>query len=170
MSKNISKKIVALLLMAVMVMAMSMTAFADDGSSSTEYNVSILKDGESEKSMADDILVNHKATVTTLEDGKVQIKMSIKPITNYVPMSLEVLDEADGYLRSVTVVGAENEIENATSRYTTTLWTITLPKNSSISSGTKLDANKAYIELYYAGTEKAYWWSHITKNFDIQFN
>lgn len=170
---KISKKIIALLVMAVMVMTMSMTAFAD---STSEYKVSILKDGKSTTSMADDILVDHKATVTTSDSGESTITIKIKPIEGYIPMSISLFDPADGWLRKVDVAEAEgNEIENAKTFYSNTTWTINMPTNTVISSGTKLNANNAEIDLYKSGVneqgehEDYPLYHHMTKNFDILF-
>lgn len=96
--KHLGKKLVTLLLAAIMVMAMGVTAFA---ATSTSATATFYKDGKTTTSMANDAVAG-KATVTV--DGDVcHVSIPIKPI-EYDVLSVTYT----GYISGVTVSGATN--------------------------------------------------------------
>lgn len=166
MAKSISKKMVALLLMAVMVMTMSMTAFA----STETKNVKIYKSDMSELSMANDILADGTAEVVT-DDNDVTVTIPIVPLLNYHKLWYY----ADGYLQTVSVNGGSGVVNPTSSfpegdnrygcPYKTANLVITL---NSMPSNNHIVVDDSYIKLYKAGYNTQYTTlTHVTPSFVI---
>lgn len=170
---KMSRKIVALLVMAVMVMAMSMTAFA---STTETKEVHIYRTDGTTTSMADAIVENDRtATVTTNDDKTVVVSFNIVPLYKFT-MGIFT---ADGYLETLKVENGTAVVEKKSGdnyteitggedpavTYTNARVTIKL---NSMPENYKINVTDSYIALFNVGsTTNRYFWNHVSQKFVI---
>lgn len=168
-TKNLLKRVGALAMAMALTCALAVSASAAETDSSTEtYSVTIYKENGTDISMANDAVAG-EATVTTAEDGSIEVVIPIAPLYNYTAMGVFT---ADGYLTSVTMTGATGEIV-ATSANTGDRAGVPYATAELIITADEMPADGRFvvtdsmINLYKVGTDSTYWMKHVTPAFVI---
>ena len=168
-TKSLLKRVGALAMAMALTCVLAVSAGAAETNSSTETcSVTFYKRSGTGISMANDAVAG-QATVTTAEDGSIEVVIPIAPLYNYTAMGIFT---ADGYLTRVTMPSATGTIvatsANTGSRAGTPYATANLiiPADGMPADG-RFVVTDSMINLYNVGTSNTYWMRHVTPAFVI---